>query len=354
MAVVHQFIPQLDPGDAASAHTLQLQRLLREQGHDSEIFVERSFLPGHGRPVAEYRSGAVIYQLAIGSVLVDTLVERRPRLVVNSHNLTPPRYFEVWDPPLVHGTQWGRSQLPVLAGLADLGLAVSRFNADDLRAHGFRRTAVAPILFDTDSLDRACDDEHLARLLDQKRSVDWLFIGRVVPNKAQHDLVKAFAVYHRTIDPDARLWLVGGASSVRYEQSLRRFVHDLGLEGAVTLTGPVSQGALVAHLRSADVFVCLSDHEGFCVPLLEAFHAGVPVVAYAAAAVPETLGGGGLLLADKSPGLVATAVHRVVSDTALRQALVAAGRRRLGELSLARARAATLEALTPWLDSLPA
>jgi L-malate glycosyltransferase len=355
MAVVHQFLPQLDRGDAASNHALQVQRLLRDLGHDSELFVERTNVPGEGRVVGEYRSGAVLYQFAIGSVLVDVLERERPRLALNSHNLTPTRFFEVWDPPLVHGTAWGKAQLPALVRMCDLAVAVSRYNEHDLREAGFRRTAVAPILFDTATLEREVDEPYLRRLQDRKATeggADWLFVGRVVPNKAQHDIVKAFAVYRRTMDPAARLWLVGGASSGRYEQALRRFVHRLGLDDAVTLTGPVPQGQLVAHERAADVFVCLSDHEGFCVPLLEAMHAGLPIVAFGSSAIPETLGGAGILLPDKAPALVATAVHRAVSDDAVRHAMVQAGRRRLVELSLDHARRAMTEALQPWIDTL--
>ena len=356
MAVVHQFLPQLDPGDAASNHSLQVQRLLRELGHVSELYVERSNVPGHGTPVGQYRGGAVLYQFAIGSVLVDVLERERPRLAVNSHNLTPTRFFEVWDPPLVHGTAWGKAQLPVLARLADLAVAVSAYNERDLREAGFTRTAVAPILFDTTTLEREVDEPYLRKLQDRKATdggADWLFVGRLVPNKAQHDVVKAFAVYRRTMDPTARLWLVGGASSRRYEEALRALVRRLGLGGAVTLTGPVSQGRLVAHERAADVFVCLSEHEGFCVPLLEAMHAGLPVVAYASSAVPETLGGAGLLVADKAPSVVATAVQRALTDPAVHAAMVAAGRARLAELSLDRARAAMTDALAPWIATLP-
>src|SRR5262249_48061980 len=145
------------------------------------------------------------------------------------------------------------------------------------------------------------------------------------PNKAQHDLVKALLVYRRYFDEDARLVLVGGGTDERYARTLRRFVHALDLDDAVTITGPVSGTALAAHYEAADVMVVASDHEGFCVPLIEAMAYGVPIVAYASSAIPETLGNAGLLLTEKDPCVLATAVHRVVSDDRLRRQLVAAG-----------------------------
>lgn len=174
---------------------------------------------------------------------------------------------------------------------------------------------------------------------------DWLFVGRLSPNKCQHEVVKAFALYRRCFDPRARLWLVGGSSSPRYVSVLERFVAAMDLGGAVTLTGSVSQAALVSYYRGADVFVCLSQHEGFCVPLLEAMWHRVPVVALGTSAVPETLGPAGLVLPAggdgrrSGPAVVAAAVHRVVSDPSLRDVLVARGAARVEEFALDRTRA---------------
>jgi glycosyltransferase involved in cell wall biosynthesis len=178
----------------------------------------------------------------------------------------------------------------------------------------------------------------------------WLFVGRVAPNKAQHDVVKAFAWYRRVFDAGASLTLVGGVSAGSYWSALERFVDGLGLSGVVRLAGSVSDAELEGLYRSADVFVCLSEHEGFCVPLLEAMAHGVPVVAFGAAAVPETLGDAGLVLASKRPGLVAEAVGRVMRDEGLRARLVGAGRRRLEHFSLARTRRTLLDALQPVLE----
>lgn len=353
-----QLLPVLDPGDAASNHTLQVQQLLRDCGFESDIFCQETHptLANAARPMSEYPGGPVIHQFAIGSLQADRLLAEDQPLALVSHNVTPPEFFEVWDPPLVHGCAWGRNQLARLAPRCSIGIGVSRFNEADLVAFGCGRTAVAPILLDTKAFEREPDPathEALATLK-LKGGTDWLFVGRLVPNKAQHDVLKAFAVYRRRFEPTARLWLVGGASSARYEAALRGFARAAGLSSAVTFTGPVSPGALAAHYGNADVFVCLSDHEGFCVPLLEAMHHGVPIVAFGATAVPETLGTGGVCLPEKHPTMVASTVARVVDDRALRDQLVAAGHARLADFALDRTRARFAAVIEPWYAEVTA
>jgi glycosyltransferase involved in cell wall biosynthesis len=156
----------------------------------------------------------------------------------------------------------------------------------------------------------------------------WLFVGRVVPNKAIHSLVAALAAYRHGFDPSARLTVVGSLGLGGYVGAVRRLVDRLELADACTLTGPVSDDELRQHWIDADVFVCLSEHEGFCVPVVEAMASGLPVVALDATAVGETLGDGGVLLPRAQPTFVAAAVHRVVRDATVRADLVARGRQR--------------------------
>jgi glycosyltransferase involved in cell wall biosynthesis len=247
----------------------------------------------------------------------------------------------------------GRRQLRSLASRTTLGIADSAYNAAELDRLGFRRTGVVPILFDRDDLHTEIDEAARERLAAERPagSSTWLFVGQVAPHKAQHDIVKALASYRRVFDPHARLRIVGFALSRAYVRALTAYVDDLGLTGAVDIAGSVPDEVLGAYYATSDVFVCLSEHEGFCVPLLEAMHHGVPVVAYAAGAVRETLGTGGLLLEQKDPLTVATAVARVVSegaangDVSVRAALTSAGHERLHAFDLARSVATLCDAV---------
>lgn len=333
---VHQFLPALSPRDAIGAHTLAIQRVLADAGiagaiHAGEIHRE---LRHRARSYHDYRprpGDVLLYHAAIGCALGDWMATRAEPLVLDHHNITPPEFFEAWAPETALLLAQGRAQLTKLAPRATLGLADSAFNAAELERLGCARTAVVPVFVDPSSWG-AVDAATRDRLLASKRGTDWLFVGRVAANKAHHDVVRAFAAYRRVWDPHARLFLVGGVTS-EYQYALDRLVAHLGVADAVIFTGSVPDAVLGAHYAAADVFVCLSDHEGFCVPVIEAMWWGVPVVAYAATAVPETVAGAGVLLEHKEPALVAATVDRVARDATLRAALVDAGHRRVDDFA---------------------
>src|SRR5439155_17111000 len=206
----------------------------------------------------------LVYHMAIGSVVADFVRDRPEPLVMDHHNITPASYYALWAPGAAHGCNWGRAQLADMAMRCALGIGDSPFNEEELRRDGYAPTATAPILLDLDRLTSDVDAAHLDRLLSTKAGAEWLFVGRVSPNKRQDDVVKAFAAYRRMYDPQARLHLVGGSSADAYVEAIEGFAAEVGLREAVRLTGSVTPGQLEAHYRAADVFVCLSEHEGFC------------------------------------------------------------------------------------------
>jgi len=355
VTALHQFVPTFDPG-AVGTHIVEIQKAMRELGWESEVFSEHTKAPydGCAHKYTDYSASGpdeiLLYHAAIGSTVADWLMaEHRRRLVVDYHNITPPSWFDGWEPPVAYGLGWGRAQLRRLSRRSRFGLADSAFNAAELARVGFRQTAVLPILLP------AVGGEPSPSLVAQLRSRPggrWVFVGRLAPNKRQHLLVAALAAYRRAFDPDATLTLVGGASSDSYEAAVRSYVADLGLEGAVTITGAVSDADRDAYYAAADAFVCTSAHEGFLVPLLEAWHHRVPVIAVSAAAVPETLGDAGLLLPNPSPTLVATAVARVVQDRSLADRLRVAGDRRLAVFAPSQTRARLYELASSLLSEM--
>jgi glycosyltransferase involved in cell wall biosynthesis len=350
-----------EPG-AVGAHVVQAREALREVGIAGEVYagVDRGGMPVDARMMNTYEDDAapddvLLYQHAIGSPVADFVVDRTERLVVDYHNVTPSAFFDAWDRPLADALDWGRSQLRPLARRAVLGIADSSYNELELRAVGFERTEVVPVLFDVEGSLREPDEALGAALRADKRGHDWLFVGRLAPNKAQHELVKTFALYRRSFDPGARLWLVGGSGCDRYRDAVARFVDRAGLRGAVEMVGGVRDAELGAHYDAADVFVCLSRHEGFCVPVIEAMAHGLPVVASATTAVSETVAGAGLLLPEGTPAIdVAAAVWNVCSDARARRQLVDAGRRRAALYSSARTGAQLVDALRPLMREVVA
>ena len=341
---VDQVIPSLASRDAIGVSALNLRDGLRAAGIDSDIYYG-SFTPdveAEGRPVIELgratRGRWLLYQASIGSPVYDLLAARPEPKLVNYHNITPALLLRDWEPNVAYEASLGRSQLARLAPQSRLAVADSAFNESELLALGYEETAVVPLLIDMHSKSDAPDAALSARLARRKEAeggADLLYIGKISPHKAPHDLVKMLAVLRRLYDPAARLHLVGSPLGETYEPALRAFVDELGLADAVTLAGSVSGAALEAYFRAADVFVMASDHEGFCVPLGEAMGHGVPIVAYGVTAVPETVGGAGLVLDDKSAVPFAAAVGRVLRDPTLRQVLAATGRARAAEFDLA-------------------
>jgi glycosyltransferase involved in cell wall biosynthesis len=251
MKALHQFVATFEPG-ATGSHMLELQRLAREElGLESELFAEHRRGPHAGavRRHTDYKGrpgDVLLYHMAIGSVVADFVADRRESLLVDFHNITPAAYVQPWEPDAAYGCAWGRNQLRELAVRADLGIAHSHYSEQDLRVEGFGQTAVAPVLVDLDAFGPP-------RPHASDGPTTWLFVGRISPNKCQHDLVKALAVYRRLYDPEARLHLVGGSSSDAYAAAIEAFAAEVGLADAVVLTGAVSDAELGVHYRAADV-----------------------------------------------------------------------------------------------------
>jgi glycosyltransferase involved in cell wall biosynthesis len=364
---VDQLVPGFAQHDAISNHVLQVRRTLRGAGYESDIYGEwiDPRLAGEGaRPFADCsaapdRDRVLLYHESTHSPMATWLrdVAGAGQLIATDyHNITPSRYFARWEPPAARSMDLARQEVELLASCTGLAVADSPYNEAELIDLGYSRTAVCPLLVDLEDYHREPDRKTLARLARQRQRGGrrWLFVGRVSPNKCQHDVIAAFAVYRRLFDPLARLTLVGGVTSPRYLRALQQMATQLELGDSVEFPEATPFSQLLAYFRASDVFVCLSEHEGFCVPILEAMELGLPVVAYRAAAVTDTVAAAGILLDDKDPLAVAVAVDDLLSDDPRRADLVEAGRSRAGDFSLARNSRQLLDTLTAWLSSVSA
>jgi L-malate glycosyltransferase len=344
---VHHFVPVLHRGDAVGRHTLRLRDATRRRGIESNIFVDvvqdetaDETLPAIAYAEAAQRGDVVIYQFATASLMAPWLAGRSETLVVNYHNITPPELIAPWDHHLALGQDRAREDLAVLAPRTALAIADSAYNETHLADAGFVTTAVVPpsaALSDEATAapsPEAIPDDAVAG---RRGGGKWLAVGRVAPNKALEHSIAALAVARQHADPAATLRIVGKPATDTYEQALRSYVADLGLEHAVSFSGYATDAAVAAAYRTADVLVVTSEHEGFCVPVVEAMAAGLPVVAFDQGAVPEVLGGAGVLVTSRDPYALAGAIGAVLADPTRRAELAEAGRRRLAELDLPNA-----------------
>ena len=327
MIRIHQVLATLGYGDAIGHEVLGIQRVLRSAGYESEIFVETADhrLEPQTRDFRElvdisHPDSLLLHHFSLGSKASRTAFALPDRMALIYHNITPPEYFVGVHRTLARQCFRGRRELKAYADRCDFALGDSEFNRQDLETLGFPRTAVLPVVPDFSHLDRE-PNWLIARDFDD----DWtniLFVGRVIANKKIEDLIRVFHAYHTIFNSRSRLLIVGAQGGFeRYTASLHQLAGTLGTTH-VHFVGHVSDEELIAFYECADLFLCASEHEGFCVPLVEAFYKQVPVLAYAATAVPSTMDGAGVLYDDKDPIHVAGLMDAIVSNAALQDLIV--------------------------------
>ncbi|HJS75373.1 MAG TPA: glycosyltransferase [Vicinamibacteria bacterium] len=324
---VHQMMAALSFGDAIGNEALRIQEILRGEGFDSEIFAESVHpqMAGRARKLWDYREasskdGLLILHFSIGAGVSTYAYHLPDPILLVYHNITPARWFQAFHRHLAGLCYHGRRELEAFVPRVRLAVGDSEFNRSELEAVGFHPTGVLPLLLDPSRLSLAANEVVLEMFDDDK--TNFLFVGRIIPNKCFHDLIKVFAFYQRYIDRNSRLLLVGEwVGFEKYYEALVRMVDELALKDVV-FTGHVDDDDLVAYYEVADLFLCLSEHEGYCVPLVEAFELGVPVMALDAGAVRETLGGAGVLIREKRIDEIAMMAHAIVTDEELSARIV--------------------------------
>lgn len=354
-------VPVLSTHDAVGNDVLEMAVALRACGHEVRLYADSAIhideavhKPSTLRQFLRDRNDVLLYHYSIGwPAAHDLLQNTRARCVVRYHNVTPARFFEPYSRDYVNACSAGRAQIADIVALdRDLYLADSPYNLDELLDLGLapERGAVLPPFnrvdeliaanADLDFIDRHTDGTHL------------LMVGRIAPNKGHVALIDAFAVYRREFDPDARLLIVGKEDPrlAGYGKLIRERARRWGVADHVSMLGAVSEGQLKAAYLSADAFVLLSEHEGFCVPVVEAMALGVPIVANGATAVASTVGDAGIVWDSNDPLLFATALAHLQTDAALRAQLREAGQRRFRENYSTRVLAARLVEL---LERMP-
>jgi len=335
MKAIHQVLVGATPGSSIWNEALAMRAALREWGYRSDVYVDEAHaaLRRGTTHFAEYRprpSDALIYHYSTASTLTERVLAAGRPTILMYHNVTPPHHVENANSYMAAQLRRAGDELHRLGRHVRLAITHSEFSLRDLVEAGFERIAAIPAVMPDTLFAVQPDPTVLSRFDDG--GVNLLSVGRLVPNKKHGDAIRALCAYRR-INPDARLLLIGAPDNAeRYVAWLHDVAMSLGVGERVHFAGHVSDAALAAYYRLARVLVCLSEHEGFCIPLVEAMRFGVPIVAYASSAIPETLGGAGVLLRAKHYPILAEVIDLLHRDGALRAQIVARQHRRAAEL----------------------
>ena len=340
---INQWIPAAHRHDATGDSARRIRTVLRAQGHESEIYALTidEDLRGDVRPWSEAgtkQADLTLYHYALPSPLSAPFARLSHGRVIVYHNITPAHFFAPFDAGVFQLARAGRAELQSLVGVPDLALGVSEFNRQELEAMGFAPTGVLPLTIDLERLTQAPDRPAIRKMLTD----DWaniLFVGRIVPNKKIEDHILMAEHYKRYVDARYRFIFVGRHDVMpKYYAMVRGLIDRFQmLAERFVFTGPLPDEELAAVYRSSHAYVSLSEHEGFCAPLVEAMAMDVPVLAYEAGAVPETLGGAGLMFSPKDFEPASELLGQLIYDESLRARVIEGQRARAAHFAPARA-----------------
>ncbi len=350
--IVNQWVPAAHKGDAIGDSARRVRSLLRELGHQSDIYAMTidDDLRGDVIPWTDpgaRRGDLTIFHFALVSPMTAEFARLQSGRVLQYHNVTPAHFFAGYDPAIFRLAMLGREDLRSLVGHTDLAFGDSEYNRRELESLGFTNTGVFPIAVDTSRITDAPRRPALEKVLAEEDWPNFLFVGRIVPNKKLEDHIKLAEHYKRYVSEEYRFVFVGKTDATpKYYDALQAMIAQFRMPpGRFIFTGPVPEDDLATYYRMASVYISMSEHEGFCVPLLEAMAADVPVMAYASTAVPDTLGGAGVQFAPKDLEFAAELLGELADNDTLRTQVIAGQRRRLADFGDHRIRK-ELERLT--------
>jgi L-malate glycosyltransferase len=329
---IHQILPTISPGDAIGNEVMEIKRVLNEWGYKSEIYAQNIHPKINAKKYTEYkkvssRENILIFHFSIGSEVSEFVTKLPDKKIMVYHNITPPEYFIGVNETLVNLLENGKKELRSLVDHIDLAVGVSEFNRLELQEMGFKNTDVLPIIMDFHEYSSP-NGKLLSKYDDD--FVNLLFVGRVTPHKRQEDIIKVF-YYYKLINPKSRLFLAGSYEGCEiYSDYLKKLIQDLNLKD-VHLLGKISFNDLISYYKLADIFISMSEHEGFCVPMLESMYFEVPIIAYKSTAIPFTLENTGILVNEKNYCEIAEMVNILIEDEGLRSIIVKKQKDRLDD-----------------------
>ncbi len=337
---IFQVIENIVFGDAISNHAINIYKILKKNGYETAIYavnhdtrLDETMVRSMKEMPELKENDLIIYQMCQSSSINTMIKSWKCKKACIYHNVTPPEFFLPYDSFQSRFQQKGLKEIGKLKETFDYVWGVSRFNCDNLIEMGYDREkiSVSPILLDFSDFRQEPDQKTVNRYSDNW--VNILFVGRIAPNKKQEDIIRAFAYYKKYVNKKSRLILVGSFFNSSYQHCLEKYIEQLEVEDVI-FPGHITFKEILGFYSVANVLLCMSEHEGFCVPLLEAMLFDVPIIAYGAAAIPETLAGSGILLKDKDPAKVSYAIEQLVSNEDLRRKVIEKQRQRLDDFDL--------------------
>lgn len=331
---IHQLLPTISYGDAVSNDTFAMSEVISEMGIDNGIYAINidSKISNRAKGINQLTvksDDVVIFHMSTGSELsaiIPNLLAKRK--IIRYHNITPSLFFKKYSDSAFELSTKGRQQLQELNNCFSLALCDSNYNKKELDKLGYKNTKVLPIIMNYNDYNKEPDEAVIKKYRDG--NVNILFLGRITPNKKQEDVIKSFYAYNKYINSGSRLFLIGSISGMdRYVASLKNLISELKLNDKVIMPGHSSFKEILAYYQIADVFLCLSEHEGFCVPLIESMVFKVPIVAFDSCAVPETLGDSGIVVKQKKYDIIAELIDIVITDSELKNKIINAQSKRL-------------------------
>lgn len=333
---IHQMLTSYSYGDAIGNEALEIRDFLRARGYSSEIFAHL-YHPRFAGQIINYREydnysdpkNIIIFHFSIGSPVTRKFLQAPDKKVIIYHNITPYHFFLDYHRILAKDCYKGRIELKSLAGKVDLALGDSAYNEAELIDSGFIKTGVLPLVMNFDKFATPTSPVLNELFGDGKTNI--LFVGRIIPNKKVEDIIKSFYFYQKYFNPNSRLLLTGEYRGFeRYFSALLQLVRRLDLKN-VHFSGHVPDNELISYFKLSHLYLHMSEHEGFCAPVPECFYLGVPVVAYAAGAVAETMNNGGVLVQKKEFPAIAALMDNILRNPALKEKILLSQKTALGK-----------------------
>lgn len=326
---IHQIHPSVSYGDAIGNEMLEIRTVLKELGYESNIYGQyihpkMSYVKQYDEYLKVSSPNNILlmhYSIGYGSELLNFMKSLPDRKILLYHNITPPHFFHNINSDYEYSTKIGLQELSTeIKNIVNVALADSEFNRQDLIDAGFDKTSVLPYLINFDNFNIQPNKNVINKYNDD--FVNILVVGRISPNKKVEDAIKSFYYYNKYINKRSRLLLVGSHNGMeKYYAYLRDLVQKLNLDN-VYFTGHINLDELVSYYKVGTIFLAMSEHEGFCVPLLESMHFKIPILANNSTAIPQTLGGSGILVNEKNYIEIAEMINLLVEDKTLRKKVI--------------------------------